>query len=483
MKINRNFAKIALFFLFFPTGFNGWNVFLFATDQAATPAAQSKSSPDSPILKIQTEYPNVSPQKNTPISNLPPAKLPSSIPDLSQGKADGLPLYFPGEQKTLLELASWLQNTQDSELKVLSFGPVGFIALNAKSKTFRGKAVQISGRLLKTRYLPILDTNNALNSLDHHKPQNQITNRVIQGFYETWVLLDDNTEIPVRLWTLSIPNENILQDITKGKTNQLYRRERIQATGIYYRLTSFYDGTDFRNTPMLVAKNFSILENAQNNATREVSDPPGTTKSLNHLNVKIICVALVVLLWLVYRFFRRKRHRTTLADHDAAANLTSLGLVLFCFIAFSLGTVRVWGASEKTPSPESNPQSLPTDDRLSELPNDMPTMLQVLARVQCQSVFWDGLPPERRSAFLRKQSVFPDVKSPNDLRYPFWGKITQIKQVPIPGAPRDSEEKPYYYRCLISTKDAKDHTQSIIVYAASLPSFQINRVGRLADIG
>ncbi|MDO5567529.1 MAG: hypothetical protein Q4G59_12785, partial [Planctomycetia bacterium] len=91
--------------------------------------------------------------------------------------------------------------------------------------------------------------------------------------------------------------------------------------------------------------------------------------------------------------------------------------------------------------------------------------------------------PERRTAFLRKQPVFPDVNEHNDFRYPFWGKLTEVKRVPISGVRYDTGEEPFYYRCLVSTKDIQGTEKSIIVCTSFLPSFQINRLGQLADFG
>ncbi|MDO5580078.1 MAG: hypothetical protein Q4G69_03000 [Planctomycetia bacterium] len=184
MKINPNFEKNRIFFVFFIASFLFFGI-SFADDK-----------PDDPWKNI---------------------------------REDGLPLNRSAEKETIRAILSQIGS---KNLSPEIPGNTGFISLNKNSKGFRGKIVKIEGRLLKIQFLP-----------SEQEP----------GLYISWILLDDEPGIPIRIISQKIP-EGFKTDLPDQKT---LGKERVQAIGFYYRLIPFTDGQNFYNTPTLIARDFS----------------------------------------------------------------------------------------------------------------------------------------------------------------------------------------------------------------------------------
>ncbi|MDO5554672.1 MAG: hypothetical protein Q4G68_13015 [Planctomycetia bacterium] len=193
---------------------------------------------------------------------------------------DGLPLLITRETDQLLAAFLALR-AQQEELPARSLGSVGFISLNRQSHAFRGKIIELNGRLLQTRQL-LADFNgqNGFNSL-----------------YESWMLLDDEKRIPVRLLSTSVPQEilaslpnnsgaNPADNAGKFEITQKgeYGPLRIHAYASYYRLTSYSDGQDFYNAPTALALSFSLSPTASQpgDSSPNIND----TKAINQIKQK-----------------------------------------------------------------------------------------------------------------------------------------------------------------------------------------------------
>ena len=157
------------------------------------------------------------------------------------------------------------------------------------------------------------------------------------GYYENWVLLDDERQIPVRLLTRTIPSGFLpdSEDTNPPKAmndsgdpeNTLparLRHERISADGVYYRQASYNAGDDFYNSPIIVAFDFRVLS-----APTDTADRADGAGGVSSLHLKIAALAVLFVLWFFLRFvlLRKKRGRSvrnvTLPRPDASFRFDS----------------------------------------------------------------------------------------------------------------------------------------------------------------
>lgn len=244
-------------------------------------------------------------------------QLPASSPKDLFIPQDGTPLLLQSELPLLETIWQDLENEKSNRHFSKSIGHVGFISLNKQSKGFRNKVVTVTGRLLQTRSISLNQNEIKKISAGTIPPKT-----IHYTIFESWILLDDEKKTPLRLITENIPigtvltstllknkpndasenkllpnnpakdrsikNESSSSDsapissvsskadtlINKSSNTKLnsiqYGKERIQVTGVYYRLTPFTDGLDFYNTPTIVARSFQFLtKSAQNSANSE----------------------------------------------------------------------------------------------------------------------------------------------------------------------------------------------------------------------
>lgn len=171
---------------------------------------------------------------------------------LDRIREDGLPFKLSIEKETIGQIL----NLQTHKIQVPDIpGNTGFISLNKKSRGFRGQKIAIEGRLLRIEYLPLEEN---------------------KGLYISWILLDDEKRIPIRLITQSIPS-----DFKPDPPDQQgFRKDRIRSIGIYYRLIPFTDGKNFYNTPTLISPTFSRIDSTSHPHLPLI--PSGKKDSLSH---------------------------------------------------------------------------------------------------------------------------------------------------------------------------------------------------------
>ncbi|MBO7725215.1 MAG: hypothetical protein J6S40_02000 [Thermoguttaceae bacterium] len=193
---------------------------------------------------------------------------------------DGLPFFLEKEHEPIDRLRARLESEPPTD--PIS---VGFIPLSRQSRAYRGRWVHIEGRLLRVAEITL--------------PAEKEDGLNLETYYESWVLLDDERKIPIRLLSFSLP-----PGIVPSETDAPLRRERIAADGIFYRIASYNAGDDFYNSPIVAAPGFALLTPIA--AVGETSPSSGAWRW------KGIALAALFALWILVRFFllpRRKRRR------------------------------------------------------------------------------------------------------------------------------------------------------------------------------
>ncbi len=211
---------------------------------------------------------------------LPVLAVSGLLPLRADEVSDGLPFFLERERAPIDRLRTRLETETPADPP-----KVGFIPLSRQSRAYRGRWVHIEGRLLRVNEITLpAERENGLN---------------LETYYESWVLLDDKRQIPVRLVTLSLPPE-----IAPSAESAPLRRERIAADGIFYRLASYNAGDDFYTSPVIAAAGFTLLTPVA--AEGESAVPSSAWRW------KGIALAALFTLWILFRFVLiprgRKRH-------------------------------------------------------------------------------------------------------------------------------------------------------------------------------
>lgn len=215
-------------------------------------------------------------------------------------KKDGLPFVYPHENKTLEEIWTFLQSPDANHNTEMTDFLTDFATFRQQSRSLKGKIVRIEGRLLRTVFVPT-------QSADQTNNANRANGANVDGYYDSWILLDDEKSIPARLLTVTIPpsfqadspdeigKENSAAEKKPGEI--LYRQERVIAVGVYYRQTAFSDGDDFYTAPTVVAETFDVLS-----APILAENPPSVSEPNGPFFVfQIAAVLAAVGLWLIIR--------------------------------------------------------------------------------------------------------------------------------------------------------------------------------------
>ena len=195
--------------------------------------------------------------------------------------SDGLPFFLERERGPIDRLRSRLENETPSDPI-----DVGFIPLSRQSRAYRGRWIRVEGRLLRVSEITL--------------PAEKEDGLNLETYYESWVLLDDQRRIPIRLITLSLP-----PGVAPSESDAPLRRERIAAEGIFYRLASYDAGDDFYTSPVVAAAAFTLLTPAASGA--ESPSRPGARRW------KGIALFALFTLWVLVRFVLLPRKRRSSA--------------------------------------------------------------------------------------------------------------------------------------------------------------------------
>lgn len=217
-------------------------------------------------------------------------------------KKDGLPFLYYREK----EAVSSIWQTLEAEKGGTDFSdsPTGFIPLRRQSRYFRGKRVRLDGRLLQTVFHQAVNENSDGNSAKKADERG-----VDSGYYESWILLDDEERIPARLLTRTVPDGFLPDSESEDESvAPRYRRERVSAVGIYYRQTSYNAGDDFYNAPLVVAETFSLVSG---------DEPARSAKPRAAIPARYYRYAAaltLVLLWILIRSGIKRRRKNEAAS-------------------------------------------------------------------------------------------------------------------------------------------------------------------------
>lgn len=235
-------------------------------------------------------------------------------------KKDGLPFLYPLEKETISEIWNFLRSADAESPPAMTDFPTDFTTMRRQSRSLKGRIVRIEGRLLRTTFVPAPSSTDSEtgNGEEWEKSANEANGENQAGYYDSWVLLDDQKTLPARILSEKIP-ANIQPDaldtppVEKKPGAILYRQEQIEAVGVYYRQTAYSDGDDFYTAPTLVAETFRVL------SPPPPADAPaarrGAGPKRSFFAVQVGTVVLAVLIWLVLRRrFRRDGSTQTASD-------------------------------------------------------------------------------------------------------------------------------------------------------------------------
>lgn len=467
-------------------------------------ASDALSSPKSSVPPK-----NASPKDRTlPLSDLPsPNKiipLKGTSPNnekltknerISQSKIspkDGTPLLLQVEFPYFENIWQDLSNRTSERHFSQSIGNIGFISLNKQSAGFRNKVITISGRLLQTREISI-----------KHDSENRISSKetppeiIDSAIFESWILLDDEKKTPVRLITKNVPLGTVLSTtLTKndgnsdnspdcGKTDfptvppksirPQYGKDRIQATGIYYRLTPFTNGLDFYNTPTIIALTFQFLSKSSEplaNSKQSTSSDPKTEKPNASSEIpktgyqiknRLLLLIPLLFLWIFVRHFtKRIQNKRSPKSPFLFWGILFCGGLIFTeimetgIINFSTSALaRTVIENQKNNTSLTGPNH-PDVNKNSAKKNEEKRLLSS---------------PETELLFDLFYRLAQSKKNPEN-GINFQGKIQNIKWIEFSDHGRFSKEIKGYFQI-----DLLDQEQPFTVYSLELPLFQINKKG------
>lgn len=191
--------------------------------------------------------------------------------------------------ETARERAAWdavfktLSGTPLETLREESLGKVEFRELRTQPNAYRGRVVTIRGKLLRAQYVQL----GIARMLE-------IPSSPIDGYYECWILLPDESLFPVCACVISLE-----EGIESGEKLD----QEVVLNGYFYKRRT-YPGEDEQQyvTPVILGKTLELPRTA---AGEPVAGPAEFPRSLT---TTILIVGLV-LIWIVIRTAIRKHDR------------------------------------------------------------------------------------------------------------------------------------------------------------------------------
>lgn len=283
-------------------------------------------------------------------------------------KKDGLPFICSRENKALEEIWAFLRSRDAKHDTETTDFSTGFAAFRQQSRSLKGKIVRVEGRLLRTVFVPTHNAEQANSAND----ANKVNSANINGYYDSWILLDDEKSIPARLLTAKIPaniptdppdataaeNSSAESSSAEKRGAILYRQERISAIGVYYRQTAYSDGDDFYTAPTVVAETFDVLSSPIPTENPKSAAKPNTLFFV----FQVAAVLAAVGLWLM---IRRQIPRHAPRSNAGSPNRSEPVPDDFAFDADALALL-------KQNDTHGNPLELPADAKSERKPPILP---------------------------------------------------------------------------------------------------------------
>ena len=196
---------------------------------------------------------------------------------------DNTPLSRSAEKSAWDYLFDILRRSSQAELDTAVFAEVGFVELSRQPKEYRGRIVTVHGRLLRCDFIP-----------ERQKPSPVESPKAPAGFYESWILLNDEKRIPISICSLGVPDSLPLGDDLN---------EQVEVTGFFYKRRLFLsaEGEEV-TTPTLLAKSFRWFPDAKNKAA-----PQRPARWINQYFGQILIVLIVM--WMALRTLCRRTAR------------------------------------------------------------------------------------------------------------------------------------------------------------------------------
>lgn len=222
-----------------------------------------------------------------------------------EGIQDNTPLARSGDKAGWDYLRGLLSRYTQKKVEQARPVKVSFMELDRQPIEYRGRLVQVEGKLLRCELIPFQEESTPFDTIktlgdtattddteisnntaaDEHSPE---ANQHRRGFYKSWVQLPDRLDIPVCILSLEVP-ENFPVD--KDGLN-----EPVVATGFFYKRQLFLssEGEEV-TTPTIMARSFRW------NPVVKGEDAKAK-KSSAQVQAFWGAILTVLLLWMVCRF-------------------------------------------------------------------------------------------------------------------------------------------------------------------------------------
>jgi hypothetical protein len=222
---------------------------------------------------------------------------------------DNTPLARSEDKPAWDYLFEILREHSETEIEKASYDTVGFTELNRQPVEYRGRLVRITGRLVRCEWVPQYrkpepfdeklpeneETERDENNENNEKSLKKLSKKESNGFYESWILVQDKKDIPISVCSLTIP-----ETIPAG--DEL--NERVSVTGFFYKRRLFLSsGNEELTTPTLLAKTLRWLP-----SPTEKTKPVSVMRIIR--NNTLIIFVFLLFLWFIFRIFSRHLRRS-----------------------------------------------------------------------------------------------------------------------------------------------------------------------------
>lgn len=231
------------------------------------------------------------------------AQVQAEIPTVDRNRLTGIvddaPLTRAGDKAGWDYLFGVLRECSQEEIERLEGEWVGFLQLQRQPVEYRGRLVQITGRLVRCEFVPQPQSENPLdvNVSDDNASQAHFSGRM-PGFYESWVLVKDEKHIPISVCTLEVP---VGFPVADGLD------EQVTVTGFFYKRRLFLSADDEEvTTPTILAKSFHWISEEKVGTTKTGATQNRRQNGMSKRDGMTWALVFVIALWLVLRYSTRR---------------------------------------------------------------------------------------------------------------------------------------------------------------------------------
>ncbi len=212
---------------------------------------------------------------------------------------DDTPLSRAVEKPAWDYLFGILHDSSETDLKRTAFAEVGFVELSRQPSEYRGRLVSVRGKLLRCQFIPERKESSpfAEPSAEPSKPL---------GFYESWILLNDEKHVPITVCSTAVPDDMPLGDDLL---------EKVELTGFFYKRQLFLSAENEEvSAPTILAKTLHWFPDAKKEIERKRSAAWWLDKYFWQI------IILLVVVWLTLRTLSRQTERRNRLKFELARN-------------------------------------------------------------------------------------------------------------------------------------------------------------------